>query len=211
MSTSLEPLINDIWDAVTARPDKLQGRRIDTPKVIPQVGEVVEGRFSKDFPVLRHLDKALSLAKETPLSNLAIKFEQNLDKLMWSQNASYTEEVCSRTFLDGYAYAGLSGPDGPVFWAAPRTGVMLMGPNVLYPGHNHAPREFYLLLTPGAQWRLDGGEWFDVDAGDLVYHESWQMHEMRTLDQPMLAFAGWMEAGDRGSIAWDPDHRAATS
>lgn len=211
MTTPLEDHIHDIWAAVATRPDKLQGRRIDIPDVVPQIEAVTEARFSKEFAVLKHLDSAMALAKEGPLAELAVSFEGLLDSINWSQNARYTEANCSRNLLDGYAYAGLSGPDGPVFWAAPRTGVMLMGPDVLYPGHNHKPKEFYLPLTPGAQWRLDNGDWFDVDAGELIYHDAWQMHEMRTLDRPMLAFAGWMEVGDRSSISFDAERRAANS
>jgi hypothetical protein len=28
------------------------------------------------------------------------------------------------------------------------------------------------------------------------------MHAMRTLEHPLLAFAGWIEAGDRRAIGW---------
>ena len=79
---------------------------------------------------------------------------------------------------------------------------MLMGPGVTYPGHRHAPREVYLLLTPGTQWRLDEGEWFPVQPGDLLVHEPWQWHAMRTGAEPMLAFAGWLEPGRRRDIGW---------
>ena len=75
-----------------------------------------------------------------------------------------------------------------------------MAPGVTYPGHKHEAREVYLVLTPGTQWRLDEGEWFDVMPGDLIYHDSWQMHAMRTADRPLLAFAAWIETGDRRAI-----------
>ena len=38
--------------------------------------------------------------------------------------------------------------------------------------------------------------------GDLIFHDSWQMHAMRTRRQPLLAFAGWIEVGDRRAIGW---------
>ena len=77
---------------------------------------------------------------------------------------------------------------------------MLMGPDVIYPNHKHGPREFYLVLTPGSQWKLDDDEWFEVNPGDLILHEPWQMHAMKTSDKPLLAFAGWLERGDRKAI-----------
>lgn len=159
--------------------------------------------------MLRHLQAAIDLAEQHRLAGLTQMFAAALPHLHWSQNASYTDQNCSRRFLDGYAYAGLSGPDVALTWAAPRTGIMLMGPHVLYPGHNHAAREIYMLLTPGAQWRLDGGDWFDVAAGDLIYHDAWQMHEMRTGDTPMLAVAAWIEDGDRASITFDAARQGA--
>lgn len=210
MTTEDEALVRAIWDAVAARKDITAGRHVPMPGIVPQETPATEARFSREFPVLRHLDRALELARQGPLANLATAFDRRRDSLNWSQNASYTEANCSRNFLDGYAYAGLSGPDGPLYWAAPRTGLMLMGPNVLYPGHNHAAREIYMLLTPGAEWRLDGGAWFEVEAGALIYHDAWQMHEMRTHDMPMLAIAAWIEPGVRTSIEWDAERQRAT-
>jgi gentisate 1,2-dioxygenase len=105
-----------------------------------------------------------------------------------------------RELLDKYAYAALSGPDGLQRCEVPLSGYILMAPQLEYADHRHAPRELYLVLTPGAQWSLDGGDWFEVEAGDLIVHEPWQMHAMRTADQPMLAFAAWLERGDRLAI-----------
>lgn len=210
MMAAAEALIESIKRDVLARRDIVTGQTVEWPAIMPTTKPVDEARFSRCFPVLGQLDAALRLALKGPLAHLAEAILRVRDDLNWSQNASYTDQTCSRAFLDGYAYASLSGPDGPVFWDAPRTGVMLMGADVLYPGHNHAPREIYLMLTGGARWRLDGGHWFDVQAGDLVYHDSWQMHEMRTGDAPLLAIAGWVEPGDRTAIAWDPKRRGAT-
>jgi hypothetical protein len=151
---------------------------------------------------LAHLDAALALAAATELAELADSFARNLHRLRWSQNPGYTASNCSRSFLDGYAYAGFSGPDAPLLCAVPRGGFVLIGPDVVYPGHHHQPREVYLVMTPGSQWRLDEGEWFDVAPGDLLFHDSWQMHAMRTRAQPLLAFAGWIEAGDRRAVGW---------
>ena len=88
---------------------------------------------------------------------------------------------------------------------------MIMGPGVTYPDHHHQPKEVYLVMTPGAQWRLDKGEWFDVSPGDLIYHNSWQMHSMRTTDEPLLAFAGWVETGNRLEIDWAGDFGSPNS
>jgi hypothetical protein len=196
--------LNDAtWAAVAKRSDTVTGEAVAIPPFIPAETVVEESRFSTDFPVLQHLPRAIELAKQGPLKALAEQFEAIMPHLRWSQNPNYTEENCDRRFLDGYAYAAFSGPQGPIHVDAPRGGFMLMGPDVLYKDHNHAPEEVYLILTPGAaQWRLDGGAWFDVGAGDLILHRPWCLHGMRTGGEPMLAFAGWTEPGARLEIGF---------
>lgn len=155
-----------------------------------------------DFPVLQHLPQALAAAAKGDLAGLGASFGALCPNIEWSQNSGYTEANSTRSFLDGYAYASLSGPDGPILCEAPMAGFMLLGPDVHYPDHKHAPREIYLILTPGARWSLDSGDWFDVPAGSLILHESWQKHAIRTGKTPFLAFAAWLEAGPRDGISW---------
>ena len=65
----------------------------------------------------------------------------------------------------------------------------------------------YLVLAGDVQWRLDQGAWFDVTAGSLIFHDAWQMHGMRSGGTPMLAFAGWIEPGDRTAIRFSQADR----
>lgn len=200
--SDLEAILDAVWREVEIRPDKVTGTRIVVPPAVPADNAPSESRFAADFPVLRHLNEAIAIAQHYEMAQLARSFGAVAKALAWSQNPSYTEENCDLSFLAGYAYAALSGPEGPVRCAAPRGGFMLMGPDVIYPAHQHAPREVYLILTPGAQWQLEQGDWFDVAPGDLIFHEAWQKHAMRTTAQPLLAFAGWVEPGDRLAIGW---------
>lgn len=203
---SVDALSELLWATVAGRPCSISGAWIGGPgRVACERNDPADGRYSDDFPVLDHLNTALNEARLAGFGAIIEAFSAVAPHLRWSQNLSYTEENCSRELLDGYAYAALSGPDGPLVCSAPRGGFMLMGPNVAYPAHNHAPREVYLVLTAGVQWSLDQGEWFDVAAGDLIVHEPWMWHGLRTTDTPMLAFAGWLEPGDRGSIGFAAD------
>ena len=186
-----------MWQSVESRPDKVTGKLVGVPALVPAEGEQAESRFSTEFPVLGCLEEAINLARGFNLSHIANQFSQLMHALRWSQNPGYDETNSDPSFLAEYAYAALSGPEGPVFCAAPRGGMMLMGPNITYLDHRHAPREVYLVMTPGVKWRLDQGEWFDVVAGDLILHHAWQMHAIRTTDKPLLAFSGWIEPGRR--------------
>ncbi len=211
---TLRDAFDAIWLHIAGLKDKMNGNSIDVPAFVPPVARgadaPAESRFGTDFPVLRHVNAAIELARQHKAASIADHFAGALPLLRWSQNPSYNETNCSRSLLDGYAYAAMGGPDGPIKCAAPRGGIMLMGPQVTYPDHRHGPKEVYLVLTPGAQWRLDEGDWFDVEAGDLLYHDAWQMHAIRTTDQPFLAFAGWVEPGERASIGWG-DKAAASA
>ena len=207
--SEIEALVRLTWDAIEARPDRRGGRRVAMPERIDCDCRDNSPRFSDSFPVLDHLERALELTSQGPLAELGAHYARVREHIPWSQNPGYDESNCDRSLLDGYAYAAFSGPDAPLLCEVPRGGLLLMGPGVTYPGHNHAPREVYLVLTPGAQWRLDDGEWFDVEAGDLIFHDSWQMHAMRTGTEPMLAYAGWLDVGDRRAIGWSEVDSAA--
>jgi len=209
-TSELEQLNRLTWAAIAARADRISGRRVEMPAQIDCTRQDAESRFSDHFPVLDHLDDALALTAQGPLAEIGARFAGVMHQLRWSQNPNYTEANSRRSFLDGYAYAGFSGPDAPLLCAVPRGGLVLLGPRVTYPSHHHAPREVYLVLTPGAQWCLDEGEWFDVEAGELIFHDSWQMHAMRTGAQPLLAFAGWIEVGDRRAIGWSEHNNAGS-
>ena len=170
------------------------------PDFEPLTEARIESRFAEDLPALAHLQAALELAQQQSTAALVSAFTEVLDQVRWSQNPAYIRDTIDPDFLDGYAYAGLAGPDCPVRCEVPRVGFLLMGPGVTYPNHKHGPREFYLVLTPGSHWKLDDGDWFAVEPGDLILHEPWQLHAMKTSAQPLLTLAGWLEQGNRQAI-----------
>ena len=188
-------------EEVLARPS---GIPIETPNMIPADPNQVSGaNFDGPFPALDYLDGSLELAKAAGFEDIVSGIESLRDSLRWSQNASYRPGTVPQELLDGYTYAGLAGPGGLIPCEAPLCGFMLMAPGVYYPDHQHEPPEIYLVLTPGTEWKLDQKEWFDVQAGDLIHHQPWQWHATRTVRQPMLAFAGWLEPGQRAAITMD--------
>ncbi|MEO0719748.1 MAG: dimethylsulfonioproprionate lyase family protein [Pseudomonadota bacterium] len=204
--STVSPALREVhvaaWAAVAARTDKITGERATIPPETPATQFVEESRYQDAFGVLKHLDTALTLAKQGPLAGLAELFEAVLPELRWSQNPSYNAENCTPEFLDGYAYASFSGPEGPILLEQPRGGFLLMGPGVAYPDHEHLASEVYLPLTGNVEWRLDQTEWFPVEAGELVRHRSFQPHATRAGDIPFLSFVGWLEPGDRASISF---------
>lgn len=206
MNVTIEQLEKQIWDSIHARHDVVSGDAIPQVEWHASDGKPDAAHYANSFPALRYLDEAVAQATAAGFGEIAENFRDLLSdpaqNITWSQNARYMDDPAAEALRAGYCYAAISGPDGPLYRAAPRGGFMLFGPDVTYPAHNHAPKEVYFILTPGTQWQLDRGDWFDVSAGDVVYHRPWQLHAMRTGDCPVLAFAGWMERGDRGQIAF---------
>ena len=119
---NLEALDRLTWEAIAARADRVSGRSVEIPQRIDGARDDAESRFSERFRVLDHLQRALALTAQGPLAQIGFRFAEVMPQLRWSQNPNYTEANSSRSFLDGYAYAGFVGPDAPLLCAAPRGG-----------------------------------------------------------------------------------------
>ena len=195
--TPLHALADAVWKAVDARCDRVGGNRVPMPPLPRDANEIAPPSPAATFPVLRYFDDAVEAAQGFGLAALAEALRASRRALIWSQNPSYRESTVGRHFVDNYAYGLLTGPEGPLVCEVPYGGFILLGPGLHYPDHSHASREIYLVLTPGARWRLDAGEWFDVAPGDLIYHASWQRHATQVGAQPFLAFVAWLDAARR--------------
>lgn len=146
------------------------------------------------LPVLRHVGDAVARSESTPDRDLVAAFAAVAGTASWTQTASYLTDPPSAGFLDQYAHATLLGhPDGA--GSGPQAndvslGLLLLGPDVLYPPHRHPADEVYLALTEAA-WMHNDGSYRPQPVGALVHHESWQPHGMRTVGRPLLAIYLW--------------------
>lgn len=194
---SLSDLFETVWEVIEADPGPAR-RPVSGDEVSRATDLQPSG--AERFPVCRHLDAALSAAEGSGLTRVAGQVRASADALVWSQNASYTEAKVGRYFLDNYATGMLTGPEGNLARQAPCSGFVLLGPDTIYAEHSHGPREVYLVLTPGAAWNVDGTGWSAVAAGQVIHHGPWQRHAMRTGATPLLAFAAWLDEGDRSAV-----------
>ena len=163
-----------------------------------------------DFvPAVRALD--LSAPRPQPRSLPVCRFwEQVVDgggallaplaklapALSWVQNPNYVAAPPSPEFLENYGYAVLAGPGGLVASEALALGVLLLGPGIHYPSHNHPAVEIYVVLAGEAEWQKAGEPWRRESPGTVIRHDSMVTHATRALAEPLLAAYVW-----RGDLA----------
>ena len=200
-TAEIEDLFNAGWREVFSRGGGIGGLGLDSLEAATPGEAGADPCKRQPLPVLDHLQAALDAAKKYELAGLARLLDAAQPNVVWSRNEGYVNQGLHADFLDGYAYAALSTPAGPIRRTKPLAGFILLAPGIFYPPHHHAPREIYLPMTP-ASWQLDKGDWFDVAPGQVILHDSWQVHATRTLDEPFLAFVAWLDEADRNSIKW---------
>ena len=194
----LNELFACVWDRIETnleaakRPEIVAINQARSP-------DICDSRLEQ-FPVGKYLEPSLKAAEQSGCEAISGLLRQTRNSLAWSQNESYLEARLGSRFIENYVTGILTGPEGNLARDAPCSGFVLLGPNTEYPEHSHSPREVYLVLTPGTEWCLDGADWFSVDPGQVIYHSVCQSHAMRTHAIPMLAFAAWLDHGNRSAI-----------
>jgi hypothetical protein len=114
------------------------------------------GRALQPRPLacLRHLDRAADLAPALaePLVRL---LAQHRDELHWGQ--TYSEADFGQSFVDNYGWLEVFGTRGHFANADVAAGILVLGPDVVYPDHHHVAEEIYIPLTGGTEWRKGEG------------------------------------------------------
>jgi hypothetical protein len=116
----------------------------------------------------------------------------------WSQNPNYRAAPPNAAFLDNYGYLECAGPDAPVRTVSLRVGLLLLGPDTLYPPHHHPAEEVYLPLGRG-RWLREGVGWQELPAGAVIHHPPMCLHATQSGAEPLAAIYLWR--GDIGPAA----------
>ena len=143
------------------------------------------------LPVCRFWDKLVAGGDPllAPLAKLG-------PALRWVQNPNYVAAPPSPEFLASYGYAVLAGPGGLVGSGDLALGILILGPGIHYPSHNHPAVEIYVVLAGEAEWQKGEGPWRREKPGTVIRHDSMVSHAMRALGEPLLAAYVW-----RGDLA----------
>jgi hypothetical protein len=121
--------------------------------------------------------------------------------LTWQQ--TYTTIEVGAEFLENYGWAEIFGEGSGKGGGRMACGVLLLGPNTLYPQHRHEPEEIYLPLRGTANWQQGDAIWRERPPGTLIHHRSKEPHAMRTNNDPLLALYLWRGANLSHKAALD--------
>lgn len=92
------------------------------------------------------------------------------------------------------AFAELIGPNGMILNSHCRVGLFLQCAHTIYPAHQHAAEELFLILSGTAHWKRESLSAVWHPPGTFIHHTSWESHAMTTEAEPMLAI--WCWTGD---------------
>jgi hypothetical protein len=141
-----------------------------------------------ELPVLRWLAAALSLAPAAarPLVEAIV---DEAGALAWRQ--TYTADDLGQPFLDRYGWTEFAGFRGPIASETVAIGVLVLGPETVYPQHSHAAEEVYLPVAGTAEWLKGDEGWTPRAPLEMIHHAPWKRHAMRTGAEPLLAIYVW--------------------
>lgn len=154
--------------------------------------EAPRDRSGNRQPVCAQLGPLLDSLSGSDLAPLAHAFRAVEPALDWRPRA--TNPTASANFPTSHANAIFVGPGGIEQRNDIWIGVSLLGPQVRYPDHDHAPEETYLVLSDG-EFRQGDGNWFSPGVGGSFYNPPAIQHAMRSGDTPLLAL--WALWNDR--------------
>ncbi|RWI27890.1 dimethylsulfonioproprionate lyase family protein [Mesorhizobium sp.] len=157
---------------------------------VAQIAWAMPARRLEPRPLacLRQLDRIVELAPANaqPLARL---LAQRRGELHWGQ--TYSEADLGKTFIDNYGWLEVFGTRGHFVNDEVAAGLLILGPDIVYPDHHHVAEEIYIPLTGGTQWRMGEGDFRRREAGEVIHHASDVSHAMRTGKEPLLALYIW--------------------
>ena len=149
------------------------------------------GAFQRNHhPSTRHLEVALQPGNSSTADLLAAIRPVACD-LPWRY--SYAKRDDAPGLEDNMAFAEIIGPEAPFESDRVCFGLTLIGPETLYPAHEHPAIELYYVVAGTATWTADGVSSRNAP-GAFILHPSQVVHAMQTHREPLLAVYSWSGA-----------------
>jgi len=140
------------------------------------------------LPVLAHFDAAIRAAP--PAGRALLQHLQTIQEtLFWGQ--TYAADDFGPDFLLSYGWTEFVGLRGPISSEKLACGVLFLGPDTEYPMHAHEAQEIYVPLSGTALWKKGESPWLERAPLEVVHHQSWTPHAMRTIKEPLITLFFW--------------------
>jgi mannose-6-phosphate isomerase-like protein (cupin superfamily) len=140
------------------------------------------------LPCLAQLDRIVELAPASAIPLMKLLAERQGD-LRWGQ--TYSVSDFGQTFIENYGWLEVFGTRGHFVNDEVAAGLLILGPDLVYPDHHHIAEEIYIPLTGGTEWHKGESGFRVREAGEVIHHPSNVSHAMRTGKEPLLALYLW--------------------
>jgi mannose-6-phosphate isomerase-like protein (cupin superfamily) len=140
------------------------------------------------LPCLAQLDRIVELAPASARPLMKLLAERQGD-LRWGQ--TYSVSDFGQTFFENYGWLEVFGTRGHFVNDEVAAGLLILGPDLVYPDHHHIAEEIYIPLTGGTEWHKGESGFRVREAGEVIHHPSNVSHAMRTGKEPLLALYLW--------------------
>ncbi len=160
----------------------------------------------QDLPVVeKYFKQCVDLAGDSPLGDLGRALYADAEYLEWfTMYQSYVGDERLDKLHENYVLVRLAGPEGSWYADDLTTAITIQGPHTFYPPHAHRQREVYGVIGGNAEWQRGAEPWVSRPSGDMIYHPSGIRHAIQTRDEPLLAFASWLDfVTDAPAFVWD--------
>ncbi|MDX8353698.1 dimethylsulfonioproprionate lyase family protein [Cognatiyoonia sp. IB215182] len=139
-------------------------------------------------PVTAHLKRALDEGRGDRMGAMVRALESVLPELSWQ----YGYEKVPKGLVGTYAYAEVTGPNGPVVSEEIILGIVLFAPGCTYPAHAHQGiTESYVCLS-GAVSENHQGVYVP---GSMIFNPPEHLHRITVgINEPALLAYAWMGA-----------------
>lgn len=184
MTTNFDELLKRFRDFLETFDDRL------VRDAVARIGWDMPARSLEPHTLtcLHQLDRIVELAPASarPLAQL---LAERRNDLRWGQ--TYSEADFGKAFIDNYGWLEVFGTRGHFVNDEVAGGLLILGPDIVYPDHHHIAEEIYIPLTGGTEWRMGESGLRVRPAGEVIHHASDVNHAMRTGKEPLLALYIW--------------------
>ncbi|MBT9246083.1 hypothetical protein KM031_17815 (plasmid) [Gemmobacter fulvus] len=174
-------------DAARNSPPEVAAECAEMARLLAGVTAPICNPQAHELPAVRFLHPALQTVAPGPLQHLASTVAALAGGLWWRNKYRNSDA----RLYDRFGFCDLVGPDGVQASDQVTLGLVIVGPQTLYPLHEHPARELYLVLAGTADWAVDDTPFAPRPPGAFLLHHEMQPHAMRTGDETLLALSMW--------------------